>query len=384
MTDGQVELIRRLRSPDNKAVRDAVDELRRQSALTAGTLGKIDLRYANFQGANLREADLAGIDLRMANFEGADLSHAKLCGTKLRRANLSASDLARADLREADLFNADLEAAQNLADEQLLQASRLRMAIMPDGEPYDGRYSLFGDLRDAEVLRLNLNDSHAMAGFYGIAVEAYAHGQVWAQRHLAHIRREVEQRPAGPEAQLITRLRDPDRRVASQALNELRQLGLLDGGALKGANLQQAILKEANLNFASLEGADLSGTDLSGADLSLANLHSASLCQAVLQRARLLWAGLQSADLSGADLREANLTGANLRAARLDHANLQGADFSATNLKKADLLGADLTGARNLSETELARAHRLWGAALPDGSLYDGRFNLAGDADFSR
>src|SRR5574341_1431678 len=364
MTDGQVELIRRLRSPDNKAVRDAVDELRRQGALTAGTLGKIDLRYANFQGANLREADLAGIDLRMANFVGADLSHAKLCGTKLRRANLSASDLARADLREADLFNADLEAAQNLADEQLLQASRLRLAIMPDGEPYDGRYSLFGDLRDAEVLRLNLNDSHAMAGFYGIAVEAYAHGQVWAQRHLAHIRREVEQRPAGPEAQLITRLRDPDRRVASQALNELRQLGLLDGGALKGANLQQAILKEANL--------------------SLANLHSASLCQAVLQRARLLWAGLQSADLSGADLREANLTGANLRAARLDHANLQGADFSATNLKKADLLGADLTAARNLSETELARAHRLWGAALPDGSLYDGRFNLAGDADFSR
>jgi uncharacterized protein YjbI with pentapeptide repeats len=89
---------------------------------------------------------------------------------------------------------------------------------------------------------------------------------------------------------------------------------------------------------------------------------------------------MRGANLEGADLSGANLSGANLEGAQLSQANLQGAEFRATNLQGADLHGANLEGARNLETDELAKAHSLAEATLPDGSRYDGRFNLPGDA----
>jgi uncharacterized protein YjbI with pentapeptide repeats len=81
-------------------------------------------------------------------------------------------------------------------------------------------------------------------------------------------------------------------------------------------------------------------------------------------------------------MRGVNLSGAVLREAQLSHANLQGANLSVTNLRGADLSRVNLEGAR-VSEEELAKAHRLRGATLPDGSRYDGRFDLPGDAEFA-
>lgn len=380
MTEGQMELIRKLRSPDHTTVIAAVDSLRQTGSLTGGLLEKIDLRCANLHGANLREANLQHVDLGLAKLQGADLSGANLRDAKLHRANLIMTIMDHADLHGTDFFNTDLQYAQNLTEEQLAQVQRLRLAVMPGGERYDGRYNLAGDLRDAAVLHVNLDDDQAMADFYSVPPEAFQRGQLWARENLASLRHKVEQEAAAPDIQLIVQLRSRDNVIALQALDKLRQQGLLDRGALKGADLHEANLRGANLNLAGLAGADLTQADLSGADLSVADLQSASLCQSVLEKTKLLWAGLQGADLSGADLREADLTGANLRGARLDHANLQGANLGAVNLKKADLFGANLTGARNLRDEELAKVQRLHDATLPDGSRYDGRFNLQGDA----
>lgn len=44
----------------------------------------------------------------------------------------------------------------------------------------------------------------------------------------------------------------------------------------------------------------------------------------------------------------------------------------------ASLVGCDFTGA-HLDETVLQHAQRLRGCTLPDGTRYDGRYNLPGD-----
>ena len=37
-----------------------------------------------------------------------------------------------------------------------------------------------------------------------------------------------------------------------------------------------------------------------------------------------------------------------------------------------------------MSDEQLAQAKRLWGAIMPDGKSYDGRYNLAGDIAFAK
>ena len=74
-------------------------------------LGWADLRGANLENANLKEADLRGASLIEANLTGADLekaslSRADLCGADLREANLRRTDLHGASLRRADLAGA--------------------------------------------------------------------------------------------------------------------------------------------------------------------------------------------------------------------------------------------------------------------------------------
>jgi hypothetical protein len=144
--------------------------------------------------------------------------------------------------------------------------------------------------------------------------------------------------------QLIRKLRSPHNKVAVQAVEELRARGWLSGGSLE----------EAQLRFVHLQGADLYGADLRGANLSLA------------------------------DLRWTDLSMSNLEGARLRKADLHRADLSEANLHGAFMTRANLQGARNLTEAQLAQASRLRGATLPDGSPYDGRFNLAGDIEDAR
>lgn len=143
--------------------------------------------------------------------------------------------------------------------------------------------------------------------------------------------------------ELIRMLRNPDNARVLQALDELRAQGGLDDGSL------------ANLLFCHvhMENAGLSGADLRGVDF-------------------------HQAHLQGADLSDARLDGA-----KLNRANLEGANLARATLRGVDLFKANLMGAQNLTGEQLAVARRLWGALMPDGGTYDGRFNLPGDRDFA-
>lgn len=139
--------------------------------------------------------------------------------------------------------------------------------------------------------------------------------------------------------QIVQRVRSSDNKVAIHAVERLREQGWLERGTLAGANLRYVHLQRANL-------------------------HKANFTKT---------------DLSMADLRWSNLSGAILRGANLSKANLYAADLYLTNLEGADLIKTNLQGVHNLSEFQLRQTNRMAGTTLPDGSLYDGRYQLSGD-----
>jgi len=98
-----------------------------------------------------------------------------------------------------------------------------------------------------------------------------------------------------------------------------------------------------------------------------------------LQGVNLSASNLQNADLSKSNLEMADLSYANLYGAKLTRARLQMANLDKASLEGAGLVGANLQGAKNISNEQLSQASRMRASILPDGSLYDGRFNLPGD-----
>ena len=138
---------------------------------------------------------------------------------------------------------------------------------------------------------------------------------------------------------VIRKLRSSDHHVVLQAIEELRARGCLSDGTLAWICLRYANLQRANLSTANLKSVDLHKANLEMADLSYANLDNAKL------------------------------TRATMRMVNLDKTSLDG----------ASLIGANLQGAKNVSNEQLARAGKMRGSILPDGNLYDGRFNLPGD-----
>lgn len=155
-------LILQMDSPTNSIAREAVRILRARGWLTDGSLQGAYLYRANLQSTFLVKADL-------------------------RKANLR-----RANLKRAYLQKANLAGARDLVDEQLVQARMLRGAIMVNGNRYDGRFNLEGDLEEAVREGTDVNDPEAMAGFYGVSPEAYLRGQAWAKSNLAKLHAEVK------------------------------------------------------------------------------------------------------------------------------------------------------------------------------------------------
>ena len=179
-----MQLIRKLRSPDNESVLHAVEELRTRGKLTNGALVYASLWHVHLQGANLHEANLRKASLCRANLQDADLTQANLEGAKLRGTNLYGADLDGANLEDADLTQANLTRSRNLVDSQLTQVRRLHGATMPDGSRYDGRFNLPGDIIFARMGGRNTGDAFSMAEFYGVSVDEYRSGQRWMQERV--------------------------------------------------------------------------------------------------------------------------------------------------------------------------------------------------------
>jgi hypothetical protein len=172
-----MDLIRKLRSPENRTALQAIEELRVRGWLEDGSLKGILLCHVHLEGADLMKADLTKTDFHQARLENANLSMANLCDCKLARANLEGSNLSNADIQGADFFKANLQNVSNLTDEQCSKVKRLYGATMPDGSIYDGRYNLEGDIEFARWGQVDTNDPEAMAYFLGISVETYQRGQ---------------------------------------------------------------------------------------------------------------------------------------------------------------------------------------------------------------
>ncbi|HZD55629.1 MAG TPA: pentapeptide repeat-containing protein [Anaerolineales bacterium] len=113
------------------------------------------------------------------------------------------------------------------------------------------------------------------------------------------------------------------------------------------------------------------------------SLRGVALCKTQFQDADLMGADLRGVDLHQAQLEFSDLSKANLTAAKLTRANLHGANLDQADLTRADLYKASLRRAHNLMDDQLSRAKRMWGAIMPDGSTYDGRYNLRGDLELA-
>lgn len=207
------QLIRELGSRDKGIAARALAELKAKGAHVDGTLQRANLEEANLEGVDLENTDLQGVRLTGANLNNVSLRKADLQYAKLDRADLRDADLFKAQLQQAVLVQADLTGASlveaDLQDVQfgleyydpdnglreralyvtLVRANRLAFAVLPDGETYDGRLNLAGDLNHARFIQFNRNDPLAMARYYKVSPEEYLAGQQWAAEHLTAVRR---------------------------------------------------------------------------------------------------------------------------------------------------------------------------------------------------
>ncbi|MCP5100895.1 MAG: pentapeptide repeat-containing protein [Chloroflexi bacterium] len=153
----KAHLIRQLRSKDSVLAGEASEQLRAQGWLADGTL----------QGANLHQAILKGV-----NWAQVDLRNSNLEQATLARANLSEGNLTGTNLQGADLSFANLNGVKT-TNQQLQTVFRLAYATMPNGERYNGRFHLPGDLQDAQAAGFNPNDITSMCRFYDISHKQY-------------------------------------------------------------------------------------------------------------------------------------------------------------------------------------------------------------------
>ncbi len=346
------DIVKRLKNAtDALAVRDVLVELRQKGWLENGRLRGIKL-----ENASLERMDLQGADLRKGRLAGTALRRADLRCARLDEADLTGCDFGEADLRDADLFGASLEGANlkgaRVQDFQLVLTASLVAATLPDGRRYDGRFQLQGDLAAARGEKVYPDQAEAMARWYGVSTTDYDAGQVWADEYLEEL--------IG-DAQVA---READRAWVRDA----RRSGMLENGSLEAEDLTEF---------------NLSGCDLTGARLTRVTLDEAMLVRTILNGADLEGASLVNADLSHADLAGSKLREADLRDADLGGANLQNADLLDADPFGSDMHDVNLLGAK-IGDNQLVWAHALVGATLPDGSRYDGRYNLAGDLDNAR
>jgi inositol transport system substrate-binding protein len=103
--------------------RDVFDGYHRGTPGPSKSKGRwqVDLRWANFRGADLHELNLSGVDLRSVNLEEANLQRVNLQDANLVAADLEKAHLNEANLRGSNLTKADLEGA-DLSEANLITA----------------------------------------------------------------------------------------------------------------------------------------------------------------------------------------------------------------------------------------------------------------------
>ena len=206
------ELLNRVRSQVNDQAIFALEQLALMGLLFNGELEDADFSHANLhqahfisnynpegaelKGANFRSARLTEAWFYNADLENASMRHAKLQKSHLFNTNLRKAGLQGAHFEGAYFFGADLSDATadnihfedaniwetnlfntNITDEMLMKAKRLRGSIMPDGNRYNGKFNLVGDLEDAQIDGIDVGNPIAMAAWYVVSDQSYQDGQ---------------------------------------------------------------------------------------------------------------------------------------------------------------------------------------------------------------
>jgi hypothetical protein len=148
---------------------------------------------------------------------------------------------------------------------------------------------------------------------------------------------------------LIAQLGSCNKMISDNALIELKAHGWFLDGTLKKAFLLSANLCDDSLNYGNLSGAILDSS--------------------ILQRTNWTDSDLENAHMTFCDLRGAVFT------PREKDATEAPANMKGVSLYHSDLLGA------SISFDQFILLYSLWGARMPDGTRYDGRYNLQGDIE---
>lgn len=103
-----------------------------------------------FGGCDFSNLDLDNIDFSESNLTGVKFNNSSLIGANfykciLKGANIQNAKLSFANLKDTDLKEDDLKTAYSLWN-----------TILPNGEKYDGRFMLEGDILEAEKFGLDI------------------------------------------------------------------------------------------------------------------------------------------------------------------------------------------------------------------------------------
>lgn len=152
--------------------------------------------------------------------------------------------------------------------------------------------------------------------------------------------------------------------ISIHSIEQLRRLNILSTDKMNGQTFWSANLVGAELHYSNLKNCNFGQTQLNNANFNQSNLTGSTF---------------ESANLSKASFHNAILKNTKLIMTKLDNTDFFEADFSG-----ADCWSVDFRTCVNLTMDQLGEVSSLWHSIMPDGNVYDGRFNFKGDIEHAK
>lgn len=131
-------------------------ETYQSSESAVGLFNNQFFRGCNWSGLRLDRFDFSESDLTNCDLSNASLVETNLKGCTLKDVNFNGTVLTCTNLKDTDI-----------TEDQLKTASSLWNSIMPNGEKFDGRFILDGDVKEAAKYGYDIiNDVNAKNVFF--------------------------------------------------------------------------------------------------------------------------------------------------------------------------------------------------------------------------
>ena len=289
---------------------------------------RMDLKNANFSGANLSGAEFTNVTLDSANFSNANLTGAIFKAAFATTINFNKADLSNSSLTSVSLINADFTDAK-LAGVQTYGSANFSTRL-------DQRTKLPADWQ--EWLGFLIGPGAKLRFFNSksapLVLPANATGGI---RHLEGL----------DCYQCSFAGLDLKRANFSKAVFTGRTS--FDGANLAGANFTSVTLRSIpnqsqELGSLGFKGSTLSGAIFTFADIPNTNFENATLAGASFNHTKLSDPNFKNVNLTGINLSKAIMTGVSFSGKDLTKINLSGALLTGVDMTDANLTGANLEG----------------------------------------